>query len=71
MSPTSIGRLVYSVAEVAADLGIHRRTVSRMIARGQLEARRTGSVRGRLLITRESLERWLSGAGSRRLTLRT
>ena len=46
---------VISLADAAAQLGVHQRTVSRAIARGELAATRRGR---RLEISRASLERF-------------
>lgn len=55
-----------TVAEAAEYLGLSRNTVYAMVDGGQLPHRRTGangSKRGRILIGRKALDKWLEGEG--------
>lgn len=49
-----------STEQVAAALGVHRRTVARWVKRGLLQATRTAARGGKLLIFRKSLEERLA-----------
>lgn len=53
-----LGRLTWTVPEVAAALGVSTRHIYNKVADGTLDARPLG---GRVLIPKESLERWLRG----------
>jgi excisionase family DNA binding protein len=55
-------KLAYSVAEAAELLGISRNAVYDEVTSGRLPHRRTGtSPRGRILISKVAIERWLQG----------
>lgn len=58
MSSATIDRLAYSVQESAVLLSVSDDTVRRMIADGDLRARKA---RGRVIVPREELESFLHG----------
>lgn len=61
--------LFYRVAQVAAQLNVHRTTVYRAIDSGALRAVRFGQGRGGLRIPAAALADYLSAAGVRSLDL--
>ncbi len=53
-------RLAYTIQEVARMLGVHYRTIYREVKAGRLASTRFGSGRGRHLILRRELDRYLT-----------
>ena len=57
-APETLTRFAYSPAEAAEALSLSRTQLYRLVARGELRARRCGS---RILISRSALEDYLDG----------
>lgn len=58
-------RMALTVGEAAEVLGISRNAVYEEVSSGRLPHRRTGNTdRGRILISRTELEKWLAGTSS-------
>jgi excisionase family DNA binding protein len=54
-------RISYKVKEAAELVGVKPATLLAAIRAGKLEAKRTGSVQGNYLVTREALLAWFEG----------